>query len=107
MSHHSHRVTWLMTLGVLLVGCEQTAPTPPTATTTPTATAKPTATAASSAEIPRVQTAEQSAFRDAAIAPPKDYTGPRFKLSADSPQPLPAVTAENAPWLKVKVDFGD
>lgn len=89
----------------LAVACKPTDPPPP---------GKPAATSGGSATNPTepatpaaTPTIEQSAFRDAAVDPPKDYSGPRFKLSADYPDAQPTVTPANSPWLSLNVDFGD
>ncbi|WP_437935050.1 hypothetical protein [Sorangium sp. So ce341] len=107
----SRRIAWSSTAFVLLVSCKQADPsarTPAASVTgTATATATPPATASGLASAEAPPTPEQAAFRDAAIDPPEDYRGPRFKLSADYPQTQPAATAENSPWLKMKVDFGN
>jgi hypothetical protein len=105
----SRRIAWSNPAFVLLVSCTPAEPVapPPVATATATAPAPPATAAPAPPPAPASPTPEQSAFRDAAIDPPKDYNGPRFKLSADYPPTQPPATAENSPWLKVKVDFGD
>lgn len=100
-----HWTAWSTTALVLLAACKQA--DPPAAAPKGPATTPAPATTPPPAPPPTSSTAEQSAFRDAAVDPPKDYTGPRFKLSADYPQTQPASTPENSPWLAVKVDFGD
>ncbi len=106
---------WGLSLALMgLVGCDKGEPPAPVAaptTVTPQEAALTTPAVKSAAEREAALSAkpsvEQSAFRDAAIDPPKDYAGLRFKLSADYPTAQPGLTPERAPWLKVKVDFGN
>lgn len=50
--------------------------------------------------------ADDAAFRSAAVPAPPGYTGPKFTLSADYPssQP-PSCTPRTCPWLSVQVNF--